>query len=110
MVSDGKVPALNAVMNGYATVEGPGGRTYLVASSVTPFGKTWTSKASGVTYFTKFRVQIPSFGANVVVTTLMDSQEFPGTNGGSVYEGVAKAKGIFKKAMVAGTAWIEQTF
>jgi predicted secreted hydrolase len=110
MVSGGKVPAINTAMDGYATVEGPGGRTYLVASTVTPFGKTWTSKGSGVTYFTKFRVRIPSFGANVVVTTLMDSQEFPGTGNSSVYEGLAKAKGTFKKAKIVGTAWIEQTF
>lgn len=110
IVGDGQQPALNSAMNGYATLESGSGATYLVASTVTPFGKTWTSKVSGVTYFTKFRVQIPSFGADIVVSTLMDAQEFPGASGGSVYEGVAKAKGTFKKTTVSGTAWIEQTF
>ncbi len=103
-------PTLNTAMAGYATLEAANGDTYLVGSTVTPFGRTWTSPESGITYFTQFRVQIPSFGADIVVSTLMDSQEFPGTNGGSVYEGVAKAKGIFKGKSVGGTAWIEQTF
>ena len=110
VVGDGQKPTLNTAMVGYATLESANGDTYLVGSTVTPFGKTWKSKASGVTYFTKFRVQIPSFGADIVVSTLMDSQEFPGTSGGSVYEGVAKAKGTFKGKAVGGTAWIEQTF
>ncbi|MFA7324494.1 MAG: lipocalin-like domain-containing protein [Candidatus Nanopelagicales bacterium] len=109
IVGDGQKPTLNTAMVGYSTLESANGDTFLVASTVTPFGKTWTSKESGITYFTKFRVQIPSFGADIVVSTLMDSQEFPGTNG-SVYEGVAKAKGTFKGATVGGTAWIEQTF
>ncbi|MDO9485316.1 MAG: lipocalin-like domain-containing protein [Actinomycetota bacterium] len=110
IVGEGQKPTLNTAMVGYATLEAANGDTYLVGSTVTPFGKTWTSPESGVTYFTQFRVQIPQFGANIVVTTLMDAQEFPGTSGGSVYEGVAKAKGIFKGKAVGGTAWIEQTF
>lgn len=110
IVGDGQKPTLNTAMVGYATLESAKGDTYLVASTVTPFGKTWTSKKSGITYFTKFRVQIPSFKADIVVTTLMYSQEFPGVTDGSVYEGVAKAKGSFKGTDVNGTAWIEQTF
>lgn len=110
IVGGAQKPTLNTAMQGYATLEGANGDTYLVASTVTPFGRTWTSKASGVTYFTKFRVQIPSFDADLVVSTLMDAQEFPGTSGGSVYEGVATAKGTFMKASTSGTAWIEQTF
>lgn len=110
IVGGGQKPTLNTAMQGYATLEGAGGDTYLVASTVTPFGRTWTSKASGITYFTKFRVQIPEFDADIIVSTLMDEQEFPGASGGSVYEGVATAKGTFTNAKVAGTAWIEQTF
>lgn len=111
VVGTGQKPALNTAMAGYATLQAASGATYLVASTVTPFGKTWTSPASGDTYFTRFRVRIPAFGADIVVSTLMDAQEFPGSNGGgSVYEGVAKAKGIFKGRAVGGTAWIEQTF
>ncbi|MDO8732183.1 MAG: lipocalin-like domain-containing protein [Actinomycetota bacterium] len=111
IVGSGQTPTLNTAMVGFATLEAANGDTYLVGSTVTPFGKTWKSPESGDTYFTQFRVQIPSFGADIVVTTLMDSQEFPGANGGgSVYEGVAKAKGIFKGKTVGGTAWIEQTF
>lgn len=111
IVGTGQTPTLNKAMVGFATLEAANGDTYLVGSTVTPFGRTWKSPQSGDTYFTQFRVQIPSFGADIVVTTLMDAQEFPGLNGGgSVYEGVAKAKGIFKGKLVGGTAWIEQTF
>ncbi|MDI1289291.1 MAG: lipocalin-like domain-containing protein [bacterium] len=109
--ADGQDAKIDVPMQGYATLEAANGDTYLVASSVTPFGKTWTSDVSGVTYFTQFKVEIPQFGAEIVVSTLMDSQEFPSPNaGGSVYEGVATAKGTFQGAEVAGKAWIEQTF
>jgi len=108
ILTGGLQPALDTPMQGYATLESADGSTYLVASSVTPFGTTWKSDASGTTYFTKLRVQIPSFGADIVVSSLMDAQEFPASNGGSVYEGVAKAEGRFQDADVTGTAWIEQ--
>jgi predicted secreted hydrolase len=106
IISDGKVPQLDVTSQGYATLQDAKGNMYLAASSVTPIGPTWTSDTSGVTYFTKFRVEIPTFEADIEVTTLLDGQEFTGL--GTVYEGVARAKGTFQGADVAGDGWIEQ--
>lgn len=50
---------------------------------------------------------LPGATAKLTVTSLMDSQEFPGTS--SVYEGVARATGTFDGQPVSGTAWNEQT-
>jgi predicted secreted hydrolase len=92
---------------GEATVMDVDGTTYLVPSFVTPFGRTWTSPQSGRTFFLELRVEIPSFNANIVVTSLMDAQEFPAV-GAPVYEGIAGAVGVFQGRAVAGTAWNEQ--
>jgi hypothetical protein len=51
-------------------------------------------------------VVLPGFGATLVVTSLMDAQEFPGTT--SVYEGVAGVVGTFLGSRTTGTAWNEQ--
>jgi predicted secreted hydrolase len=100
-------PVHNQRTAGEATVMDVDGTTYLVPSFVTPFGRTWKSPQSGRTFFLELRVEIPSFNANIVVTSLMDAQEFP-TAGAPVYEGVAAAVGTFQGRAVTGTAWNEQ--
>ena len=77
-------------------------RSWFVDSFVTPIGRTWTSE-TGVTYFLQFRVEIPSFNASLIVTSLVPDQAFNG-----VYEGVADARGTFEFRDVTGTAWNEQ--
>jgi hypothetical protein len=72
-----------------------------VPTFVTPIERTWTSPVSGETYFMKFRIEIPSFDADLVVESLMDSQEFP-VVGSPVYEGVASAEGTFRGRRVRG--------
>jgi predicted secreted hydrolase len=106
-VIEDQAPKVDVASKGWATLEDDAGKTYLVDTSVTPIGPTWKSPRTGTTYFTKFRVKIPDFNANVVVTTLMDDQEFPLATS-SVYEGVATAQGTFQGARVTGNAWIEQ--
>jgi hypothetical protein len=104
-------PELDKRTPSQATVQRADGRTYFVDSFVTPTGATWKSPVSGLTYFMQVKVEIPAFGATLLVSSLVDSQEFTfddkGT--GAVYEGVAGALGTFEGEGVAGTAWSEQT-
>ena len=107
-VAAGKTPQLDVPFTGYANLESPDGKMYLVASSVTPTGSTWTSPQSGKTYFTTLNINIPLFNAQITATSLMPSQEFPGSI--SVYEGVGTAKGTFQGSPTTAKAWIEETF
>lgn len=104
---EGGLPPLGVRTRSNATVQRADGTTYFVASFVTPMGRTWTSPVSGKTFYLQFVVEIPTFDAELDVTTLMDSQEFP-VQGSPVYEGVASAKGTFEGKPVTGTAWNEQ--
>lgn len=101
-------PELNQKTRSQATVQRADGTTYFVDTSVTPIGSTWTSPESGATYFMQLKVEIPAFEATLLVSSLVDSQEFP-MGEGSVYEGVASATGTFEGESVTGTAWSEQT-
>lgn len=101
-------PELDKRTASQATVQRADGTTYFVSSFVTPIGATWTSPVTGVTYFMKLKVEIPAFEATLLVSSLVDSQEFPVMQG-PVYEGVAGAVGTFEGEEVAGTAWSEQT-
>lgn len=100
--------SLNKTVQAKATVQRQDGTTYFESSTITPIGRTWTSPVSGVTFFMQLRVEIPSFDATFIITSLMDSQEFPVHGGSSVYEGVARAEGTFEGRSVSGTAWSEQ--
>jgi len=99
-------PKLGQKLKSFATVQRKDGTTYFVNSFVTPT-EPWTSPDSHITYFMTLKVEIPAFEATIIVKSLVDSQEFPGV--GSVYEGVASAKGKFEGKDVSGTAWNEQT-
>ncbi len=100
-------PALGKRSPSHATVQNAEGATWFVPSFVTPVGDTWKSPVTGRTYFLQFHVEIPAFNASLVVTSLLDAQEFavPTT---PVYEGVAAATGTFQYQPVTGTAWNEQ--
>jgi len=106
-VVENGLPDLDETVPSQATLQDASGNIYFVKTKLTPIGRTWTSPETGGTYFTQFRVEIPSFDATLVVTTLFDSQEFPVPTA-SVYEGVADATGTFQGKSVTGTAWIEQ--
>lgn len=102
-------PELDKKTPSLATVQRADGTTYFVNSSVTPTGATWTSHESHATYFMELKVEIPAFEATLLVSSLVDSQEFPMGEGAAVYEGVAGATGTFEGKEVSGTAWSEQT-
>ena len=101
------LPALGERRPSTATIQDASGSIWYVPTFVTPIERTWTSPVSGATYFMKFRVEIPSFDADLVVESLMDAQEFP-VVGSPVYEGAASAEGTFRGRRVRGTAWNEQ--
>lgn len=98
----GQAPKLNLRTASQCTVQSGEGDIWFVDSFVIPIGDTWTSP-SGVTYFLQFHVEIPSFNASLIVTSLVPDQTFNG-----VYEGVAQARGSFQYRDVTGTAWNEQ--
>lgn len=87
------------------TVLSPAGLSTYHDSFTTPHGPVWTSP-EGVSYCTKFSVEIPDFAAKLSFTSLMPDQEFRGAP--PVYEGVGSVEGSMRGAPVKGTAWIEQ--
>jgi predicted secreted hydrolase len=102
-------PVLNQRIRSFATIQRPDGTTYKQDTFLTPIGRTWTSPATGTTYNMQFLIEMPTFNSSLVVTSLMDAQEFPVPTR-PIYEGVADVKGTFEGQMVSGTAWNEQTF
>lgn len=106
-------PSLDQPTTSIATLQYPGKETIWVNTKTTP-RKPWTSPVTGKTYFMELEVTmergiIPWWpDAKLTVTSLIESQEFA-LNPGSVYEGVARAVGVFNGQPVTGTAWNEQT-
>src|SRR5437762_589423 len=81
---------------------------YYEKSKLTPFGRTWKSP-QGTKFFLEFKIEIPTFHATLVVTSLVDGQDFPiPLLKADTYEGVAKARGTFMGHATHGTAWNEQ--
>jgi len=107
---------LNEPTPSQATVQFADGTTYYVSTFLTPRGNTWTSPVSKKLYYLQFQVDIPSFNASILVTSLMADQEFVSTIPipgfpiviAEVYEGVSSASGQFMGTAVTGTAWNEQ--
>jgi hypothetical protein len=54
-------------------------------------------------------VEIPSFDADILVSTRLQDQEFS-ASGAPIYEGTAEPTGTFLGESVSGDAWIEQAF
>jgi len=106
-------PELDKETKSIATVQYPDRPTIWVLSTTKP-GRPWTSPITGKIYFMELQVEmqrglIPWWpDASLTVTSLIESQEFPVT-GGAIYEGVARASGVFNGQEVSGTAWNEQT-
>jgi predicted secreted hydrolase len=98
---------LDKRLDSQATVQDGEGNLYFVQTFLTPVERTWISPVSGATYYVQIHVEIPDFGASLMVTTLLDDQEFPGA--APIYEGVAEVSGTFRGRAVTGTGWLEQT-
>jgi predicted secreted hydrolase len=109
IIGAGFKPEIGVAVDAYATVQDDDGQLYYVASTITPIGELWTSPDTGVAYAQQFRVQIPSFDADITVTTRLQDQEFR-IPGASIYEGTADPTGTFLGEDITGDAWIEQAF
>lgn len=105
------VPELGVPMPSHATVLTPDGSSTEYDSVATPLGPTWTDR-HGITYFTKWQVEIPALEAAFEVASLMPGQAFEQEV--TVYEGVAVYLGTIGNLgaaggeIVSGTAWNEQ--
>jgi predicted secreted hydrolase len=109
IIGKGFKPEIGVSVDAYATLQDADGNLYYVASKVTPVGELWTSPSTGNSYAQQFRVEIPSFDADITVTTRLQDQEFA-ANGAPIYEGTANPEGTFLGDPVSGDAWIEQAF
>jgi predicted secreted hydrolase len=109
IIGEGFKPEIGVSVEAYATLQDADGNLYYVASTITPVGELWKSPATGNGYAQQFRVQIPSFQADITVTVRVQDQEFA-ISGSPVYEGTAGAEGTMLGVDVAGDAWIEQAF
>lgn len=109
IIGEGFKPEIGVSVDAYATLQDAEGNLYYVQSIVTPVGELWTSPETGNAYAQQFRVEIPSFQADITVTTRVQDQEFA-VSGGPVYEGTAGAEGTLLGEQVSGDAWIEQAF
>ncbi len=109
IIGEGYKPEIGVTVDSYATIQDDEGHLYYVATKVTPVGELWTSPTSGNSYAQQFRVEIPSFGADITVSTMLQDQEFALPTA-SVYEGIAHAEGTLLGSPVKGDSWIEQAF
>ena len=109
IVTAGYKSELGVTRDAYATIQDPDGNLYHVASRITAIGELWTSPTTGNVYVQQWRVEIPSFHADLTATVRLQNQEFP-TQNLAVYEGASSAEGTFLGATVAGDVWIEQVF
>jgi predicted secreted hydrolase len=99
-------PAAGQPIPAHATIQGADGTTWFVPSVITP-SDPWPDPNTGP-YFLEMTVEIPSFGAQFVVRSLMKAQLFPLPKS-PVYEGVASVSGTFDGQQgLTGTAWNEQ--
>jgi hypothetical protein len=103
------VPVENVPAASNVTVLWPDGMCTFESSTTTPLAPSWTAP-DGTVYFPTMLVEIPALRASLTVTSLLPGQLFqnPDIPGAQVYEGVARAEGVFEGEPVAGTAWNEQ--
>lgn len=109
VIGEGFKPEIGVSVEAFATIQEADGSTYYVASQVTPVGELWTSPRTGFAYAQQFRVVIPSFQADILVSARLQDQEFA-IAGTPVYEGIGAAEGTMLAQSVSGDAWIEQAY
>jgi hypothetical protein len=102
-------PVENVPAQSNVTVLWPDGMCSFESSITTPLAPSWTAP-DGSVYFPKMLVEIPALRASLTVTSLIPGQQLqnPDIPGAQVYEGVARAEGVFDGVPVSGTAWNEQ--
>ncbi len=94
LIGPGYKPEIGVSVDAQTTIQDPDGRIYYVAATITPVGELWTSPRTGQSYALQFQVDIPSFGAELTVTTRLQDQEFV-VPGAPIYEGTAGVDGTF---------------
>ncbi|RKT31120.1 lipocalin-like protein [Microbacterium sp. AG1240] len=109
MIGEGYKPEIGVPVDAFATLQDADGELFYVSSTVTAVGELWTSPRTGNAYARQFRVEIPSFQADITVTTRLEDQEFS-VGGAPIYEGTAEPSGTFLGDDVSGDAWIEQAY
>lgn len=109
VIGEGYKPEIDVTVDAYVTIQDPQGELYYVASTITAVGELWESPRTGRSYAQQFLVRIPSFDAELLVTTRLPDQEFA-VAGAPVYEGIAGVEGTLLGEPVTGDAWIEQAF
>ena len=109
IIGEGFKPEIGVSVDAYATLQDEDGNIYYVKSTITPVGELWTSPDTGQGYAQQFRVEIPSFQADITVSVRLQDQEFA-IIGAPAYEGTAGAEGTMLGDDVSGDAWIEQAF
>ncbi len=109
IIGEGYKPEIGVSVDSYATIQDPDGNLYYVASTVTPVGELWVSPRTGKGYAQQFLVEIPSFDAEITVTTRVQDQEFD-VSGAPIYEGIGGIEGTLLNESVTGDGWIEQAF
>lgn len=109
IIGEGYRPEIDVAVDSYVTIQNPGGDLYYVASTITPIGELWVSPRTGRGYAQQYLVEIPSFDAELVVTSRLPDQEFA-VAGAPVYEGIAAVDGTLLGKRVIGDGWIEQAF
>lgn len=109
IIGEGYKPEIGVTVDAYVTIQNPEGELFYVASTITPVGELWVSPRTDRGYAQQFLVEIPSFGAEITVTSRLPDQEFA-VSGAPVYEGIAAVEGVMLGETVSGDGWIEQAF
>lgn len=109
IIGEGYKPEIDVAVDSYVTIQNPEGDLYYVASTVTAIGELWVSPRTHRGYAQQYLVEIPSFDAEIIVTSRLPDQEFA-VAGAPVYEGIAEISGTMLGEPVTGDGWIEQAF
>lgn len=108
---EGQPPKPNQTVSSFATIQGLDGALYYQTDCTMTMGDRLWMSPSGKFYFMEFTARIPDFGAELIVTALVENQLFNYPGGTpETYEGVASVSGTFEGTAVTGTGWIEQNF
>ncbi len=109
IIGEGYKPEIGVSVDAYVTIQNPDGDIYYVASTITPIGELWVSPRTNRGYAQQFLVEIPSFDAEITVTSRLPDQEFA-VSGAPIYEGIAAVEGEMLGEPISGDGWIEQAF
>ncbi len=105
--------ASGKVVYGNGTLVGPGGETTVLeqgAFSIEATGR-WTSPASGTTYPSGWRVELPGLGLRLALEPLLKDQELrtPQSTRVTYWEGAVDVRGDQRGRAISGQGYVELT-